>query len=69
MKSITNKLEEVDEVLSSFEDWMHGKDGYDCTKARQLLREAIRDIRKVKTSIEEINNTVKDGISSTLQKR
>lgn len=33
------KLEEIDEILASFEDWMHGEDGNKCTHARKLIIE------------------------------
>jgi hypothetical protein len=52
MKSVIDKLEEIDEILMGYEDWMHGKDGYDCTKARAVLRQVIK----------EIQNNSKNGI-------
>ncbi len=33
------KLEQIDEILASFEDWMHGEDGNKCTYARKLIIE------------------------------
>ena len=41
MNNMIKKLEEVDEILASFEDWMHGDNGRMCTIARRLLKEAI----------------------------
>ena len=41
-EEIKNKLYEIDEILSGYEDWMHGKDGDDCTKARKLLAEVTQ---------------------------
>lgn len=35
-------IEEIDEILARYEDWMHGKNGDDCTKARKLLHQ-LRD--------------------------
>ncbi len=37
------KLEEIDEILSSFEQWMHGEDGDNCTQARILIREILNE--------------------------
>ena len=37
-----NKFNEIDEILSSYEDWMHGADSENCTKARKLLAEIQR---------------------------
>ena len=47
-----NKLKEVDEILASYEDWMHGQDGEKCTKARKLLIEVE----------EELNNLLKPDV-------
>ena len=41
MNNIIEKLEEVDEILASFEDWVHGNNGKMCTIARKLLKEII----------------------------
>lgn len=38
------KLEIIDEILTSYEDWMHGTDGDMCTRARRLLSEVIKDL-------------------------
>jgi hypothetical protein len=38
---IIEKLEEIDEILTSFEDWMHGEDGKRCTEAKVLLKEVV----------------------------
>lgn len=32
------QLEELDEILRSFEDWMHGDDGKEITKARGIVQ-------------------------------
>lgn len=40
------KLEQIDEILASYEDWMHGKDGENCTKARKLLIEVTEKVKK-----------------------
>lgn len=40
-----NKLNEIDEILASYEDWMHGKDGKNCTKARKLLIEVQKQVK------------------------
>jgi vacuolar-type H+-ATPase subunit H len=45
--NLNEKLEEIDEILASFEDWMHGEDGKRCTEARKLLREAIKHAEKL----------------------
>ena len=34
---IIEKLDEIDEILIGYEDWMHGDDGDNCTKARILI--------------------------------
>lgn len=39
------KLEEIDEILSSYEDWMHGINGEQCTKARKLLSEVQQQLK------------------------
>lgn len=41
------KLEQIDEILASYEDWMHGKDGENCTKARKLLIEATEEVKNI----------------------
>lgn len=38
------KLEEIDDILSSFEEWMHGQDAIDVSRARLLLAEVIQSI-------------------------
>jgi hypothetical protein len=43
--SLNEKLEEIDEILTSFEDWMHGEDGKRCTEARKLLKEVINSLK------------------------
>lgn len=30
-------LEKIDDILTGYEDWMHGQDGEDCTNARVYL--------------------------------
>lgn len=30
-------IDQIDEILIGYEDWMHGNDGDNCTKARKLL--------------------------------
>lgn len=45
-EELIEKLEQVDEILASFEDWMHGKDGDNCTKARILLIEVMEEMNK-----------------------
>jgi hypothetical protein len=42
------KLEQIDEILSSFEDWMHGIDGANCTKARELLIQLKNEVKNSK---------------------
>jgi len=37
------KLNEIDEILMQFEDWMHDEDGKNCTKARKLINEIKKD--------------------------
>ena len=44
------KIEEIDNILASFEDWMHGSNGDNCTKARKLLAEL------------KVNNSVSDDV-------
>lgn len=39
------KLEEIDEILVSYEDWMHGINGEQCTKARKLLAEVQQQLK------------------------
>lgn len=36
---IKEKLSQVDDILCQFEDYMHGEEGEDCSKARKLLIE------------------------------
>ena len=42
-----NKLEEIDFILARYEDWMHGYNGQQCTKARKLLREVLTEVNKI----------------------
>lgn len=41
------KLDEIDDILMRYEDWMHGEDGNDCTKARKLLAEVQKEIKSL----------------------
>lgn len=43
--NLKEKLEEIDDILSSYEDWMHGLDGKNCTRARKLLTEVIDEVK------------------------
>lgn len=45
-----DKLEQVDEILASYEDWMHGTDGENCTKARKLLIEVMTEVKNISFS-------------------
>lgn len=38
------KLEEIDDILSSFEGWMHGEDAIDVSRARLLIAEVIQSL-------------------------
>ena len=49
-----NKLNKIDEILISFEDFLHGKDGENCTKARKLLMEVQNENKKF--DFEEFKN-------------
>ena len=63
------KLNEVDEILSGFEDWMHGQDGEKCSIARKLVNE----LRAEASTIKEIENLMerwhlaRDNDNETLQ--
>ncbi len=46
-EEIVNKLFEIDQILMGFENWMHGKDGDDCTDARWMLSEVTKLIEKL----------------------
>lgn len=37
-------IEKIDDILASYEDWMHGQDGEDCTNARFYLREVKKQL-------------------------
>lgn len=39
---IFENLEEVSDILRSFEDWMHGSDGEKCSQAIKLIEESVR---------------------------
>lgn len=41
---VIEKLEIVDEILASYESWMHGEDGENCTKARKILIEVKNEL-------------------------
>jgi len=41
--NIKEKLNEIDDILMQFEDWMHDEDGKNCTKARKLINEIKKD--------------------------
>lgn len=45
-----NKLEKIDEFLCHIENFLHGKDGEDCTEARKLIREAISEAKNISSS-------------------
>ena len=45
-EEIKNNLSEIDKILSTYEDWMHGKDGDDCSKARKLLTEVTKALQQ-----------------------
>jgi CRISPR/Cas system endoribonuclease Cas6 (RAMP superfamily) len=50
------KLEEIDEILASYEDWMHGINGEQCTKARKLLSEVQKQLKNC--NFESLNSTL-----------
>lgn len=39
------KLEQIDEILEGYEDWMHGQDGDNCTKARKLIIDVMKEVK------------------------
>ncbi len=41
------KLEQIDEILASYEDWMHGEDGEKCTMARRMLIEVMKEVKNI----------------------
>jgi hypothetical protein len=41
LNDVISNLNEVDEILTSFEDWMHGEESRDCTVARKKLIDCI----------------------------
>lgn len=41
------KLEQVDDILASYENWMHGTDGENCTKARKILIEVMKEVKNI----------------------
>lgn len=47
-----NKLREVDSILAHYEDWMHGYNGSQCTKARRLISEVIKSLESSSKKIE-----------------
>jgi hypothetical protein len=59
--NLNEKLEEIDEILASFEDWMHCEDGKRCTDARVLLKEVVDEFslqtdEGLKTQYENVCN-------------
>lgn len=63
------KLNEIDEILSGFEDWMHGQDGKNCSLARKLVSE----LKAEAATIKEVENLMerwhlaRDNDNETLQ--
>ena len=65
-------IEEIDEILRSYEDWMHEEEGDNCTRARRLLirisiihQQAMKDEREKyeikRTNVsEEINKIARE---------
>ena len=45
------KLEKIDEILCHYENFLHGKDGEDCTEARKLIREAIEEAKNISLNL------------------
>ena len=39
MENIIDNLNKIDDILSSYEDWMHGQDGENVTRCRKYLIE------------------------------
>jgi len=54
------KLNQIDDILMQFEDWMHDEDGKNCTKARKILAEILAEVKVQcsSLSISEQTNTV-----------
>ena len=51
---MNEKLEQIDEILSSFEDWMHGEDGNKVTAARKLIIELKSQGEEVERLVERL---------------
>lgn len=50
------KILEVDSILAGYEDWMHGEDGDNCTRARYILdqvKEELHNIEKGETNVSD----------------
>lgn len=39
MKEVLEYISKVDDILASYEDWMHGENAEECMKARKYLLE------------------------------
>lgn len=49
-KNMIEKLEQIDKILASFEYWMHAEDSGQCTTARKLLIEVVKELKINKKS-------------------
>jgi hypothetical protein len=45
MKKVLEYINKIDDILASYEDWMHGENAEECMKARKYLTEIIKHIR------------------------
>lgn len=55
MKKVLEYINKIDDILASYEDWMHGENAEECMKARKYLVEIENKLKKVKHN-KEINN-------------
>jgi hypothetical protein len=45
VKKVLKYINKIDDILASYEDWMHGENAEECMKARKYLTEIIKHIR------------------------
>ena len=46
MKEVLEYISKIDDILASYEDWMHGENAEECLKARKYLEEIENRLEK-----------------------
>lgn len=59
MKKVLEYINKIDDILASYEDWMHGENAEECMKARKYLQEIEKRLDR-----DDTENTTRSHIKS-----